>query len=91
MAFCLFDFDGDGNDEVLAGGNYFGVQPFHGRLDSFTGALIESDSNITSGEKLGLNFAGKSIRDLSVIHLNGKAYLIATPNNEKIQLYQLKR
>lgn len=90
MAFCLFDFDGDGKEEVLAGGNYFGVQPFHGRLDSFTGALINSESNIISGEKLGLNFAGKSIRDLSVIRLNGKAYLMATVNDAPVQLYALQ-
>ncbi len=90
MAFCLFDFDGDGKEEVLAGGNYFGVQPFHGRLDSFTGALINSESNIISGEKLGLKFAGKSIRDLSVIRLNGKAYLMATVNDAPVQLYALQ-
>ncbi|WP_028376536.1 VCBS repeat-containing protein [Leeuwenhoekiella sp. MAR_2009_132] len=91
MTFCKFDFDNDGNDELLAAGNYFGVQPFHGRLDSFTGALIKDNNTIYSGEKLGLDFAQKSIRQLNVISFNTKKFLIATPNNGKTQLYQLSQ
>ena len=90
LSFCKFDFDNDGKEEVLAAGNYFGVQPFHGRLDSFTGALIKNEKTVISGEKLGLNFAQKSIRHLNIINLNGTNYLLATPNNDRIQLYQLK-
>ncbi|MDX1470667.1 MAG: VCBS repeat-containing protein, partial [Flavobacteriaceae bacterium] len=42
-AFLKFDFNNDGEEEVLAAGNYFGVTPYQGRFDSFTGALIYSD------------------------------------------------
>lgn len=35
--FLKFDFNGDGIEEVLAAGNYFGVSPYHGRLGSIAG------------------------------------------------------
>lgn len=89
MTFCKFDFDNDGADEILAAGNYFGVQPFHGRLDSFTGALIKDEKTIITGDKLGLDFAQKSIRHLNTILFQNRNYLIATPNNGKVQLYQI--
>ena len=34
-------------DELLLAGNYFGVQPYHGRFGSFGGALIESGGSVT--------------------------------------------
>ena len=46
MAFLDYDFDGDGAAEVLVGGNYFGIKPFHGRFDSFSGALIKNQNNV---------------------------------------------
>ncbi len=90
MSFCKFDFDNDGAEEVLAGGNYFGVQPFHGRLDSFNGVLINTDSDIIPGDQLGLKFGQKSVRHLTVIHLKGKPYLMATIHNGPVQLYALQ-
>lgn len=91
MAFCTFDFDGDGSEEVLAAGNYFGVQPFHGRMDSFTGALIKDDKTILQGYTLGLDFARKSIRHLNVFTFNKKNYLLTTFNNAEAEVYELKR
>jgi len=89
LSFCKFDFDNDGKEEVLAAGNYFGVQPFHGRLDSFNGALIKDENTVIPGDQIGLDFARKSIRDLSILSLNGQKYLLATPNNATSQLYKL--
>lgn len=89
LSFCKFDFDNDGKEEVLAAGNYFGVQPFHGRLDSFNGALIKNENTVIPGDQIGLDFARKSIRDLSILSLNGQKYLLATPNNATSQLYKL--
>ena len=89
MAFCKFDFDGDGSDEVLAAGNYFGVQPFHGRMDSFSGALIKSSEEIIPGYKLGLDFAQKSMRHLDIVKMRNKTYLLATYNSAKAEVYEL--
>jgi len=89
-AFLKYDFDNDGKSEVLAGGNYFGVTPFHGRFDSFSGALIKNEKNIILGYKLGLDFAQKSVRNLNIISLKNKSYLLVTINNDTTQVYELK-
>ncbi|RXG12756.1 VCBS repeat protein [Leeuwenhoekiella aestuarii] len=90
LSFCKFDFDNDGREEVLAAGNYFGVQPFHGRLDSFDGVLIKNADTFIPGNQIGLDFTQKSIRHLNILSLKGQKYLLATPNDAAIQLYKLK-
>jgi len=89
LSFCTFDFDNDGQDEALAAGNYFGVKPYLGRFDSFQGALIEDEETIRYGYDLGLDFAQKSIRHLNILPFQGQSYLMATFNNQPIQLYKL--
>ncbi|MEX0312775.1 MAG: VCBS repeat-containing protein [Allomuricauda sp.] len=90
MDFLSYDFDNDGQQEVLAGGNYFGVKPYHGRFDSFPGALIKSENNVILGNLLGLDFNQKSLRHLGILPFKDKKYLLAVFNNEKAQLYQIE-
>ncbi|MDH3795718.1 MAG: hypothetical protein OER83_02460, partial [Flavobacteriaceae bacterium] len=87
MAFEVFDFDKDGAQELLAGGNYFGVKPFHGRLGSFSGAMIKSKNDVLLGHNIGLDLARKSVRDLSVIRLNNQSYLLVTINDAEAEVY----
>ena len=89
-AFLNYDFDNDGKNEILVAGNYFGVKPFHGRFDSFSGAMIKSDNDIILGYKIGLNLAQKAVRHLNIITLNKTPYLLVTINNDKAQVYELK-
>lgn len=89
MAFAAFDFDGNGKTEVLAAGNYFGVKPYHGRFDSFPGALISSENDIRLGSNLGLSLTQKSARHLSIIHIQNTPYLLVTYNNHPSQVYAL--
>ncbi|AVI51053.1 hypothetical protein C5O00_07625 [Pukyongia salina] len=90
-AFESFDFYGDGNESVLAGGNYFGVIPFHGRYDGFPGALIRSEQNISLSNSLGLDMSMRSVRHLKVIQHNDKPYLLVLNNNDNAVLYEIKR
>ncbi|WP_367180408.1 FG-GAP-like repeat-containing protein [uncultured Muriicola sp.] len=89
MAFTKYDFDGDGTEEVLAAGNYFGVKPYHGRLGAFAGAMIKGKNNVILGDQLGLDLAQRSIRHLNILTIHNQPYLLATYNNEKVQLYQI--
>ncbi len=89
MAQYKFDFDGNGSEEVLLAGNYFGVQPFHGRLGSFSGSLIKNDHEFISGNLLGLDLWNKSVRQLNVIHVGNDAYLLVTINDSDAQVYKL--
>ena len=91
MTMIAYDFDSDGKDEVLMAGNYFGVKPFHGRFDSFSGALLKNDSLIIKGEDLGLDLIKKSARHLDVININNSKYLLITFNNDKAQLYKITK
>lgn len=91
MDFLVYDFDRDGKEEVLVGGNYFGVKPYQGRLDSFPGALIKNENNVKLGNALGLDFMFKSVRHLNIVHLGEQPYLLATMNNDEAQVYKLTK
>ncbi|WP_418499775.1 VCBS repeat-containing protein [Flagellimonas sp.] len=90
-AFLVDDFDGDGSQEVLCGGNFFGVKPYHGRLDSFSGALIKNGETVILGAELGLDFTKKSLRHLQTLELNNQKYLLAVFNDDKAQVYTFKK
>jgi hypothetical protein len=89
MTMMTYDFDGEGRDEVLLGGNYFGVQPFHGRFASFCGAIIKSETEITMGNALGLNFVNQSVRQFNLVENQNSKYLLVTINNGKAQIYKI--
>jgi hypothetical protein len=89
MAQLKYDFDSDGKSEVLLGGNYFGVQPFHGRYGSFSGAVIKSEKEILNGNFVGLDLIDQSVRHFNVISFKGEKYLLVTINNGKAQVYKL--
>ncbi|WP_282178523.1 VCBS repeat-containing protein [Maribacter stanieri] len=89
MSFLEFDFNGDNKTEVLAAGNYFGVKPYHGRYDSFPGALINNANNVTLANEIGLDLTGKSIRSMNIINLNNNKYILLTFNNEAAEVYQI--
>jgi len=89
LDFVSFDFDADGKEELLAGGNYFGVKPYHGRFDSFPGALINNENDIILGGNLGLDFTKKSIRHLSILTIDKKPYLLVVNNNDKVDVYEI--
>jgi hypothetical protein len=72
----------------LAGGNYFGLIPFHGRLDAFSGALINDINSINLGPEIGLELNKKEIRHFNIINLNNKSYLLVTINNNKAEVYK---
>ena len=86
-----YDFDANGEEEVLLGGNYFGMKPLHGRYGSFEGALIKNDEDIVLGVNLGLNLYNKSVRHFNIIPIGGVKYLLVTINNEEVQLYKLNK
>ena len=89
-AFVKFDFDGDDKEEVLAAGNFFGVAPYHGRFDAFSGAIIKNTHDIVMANQLGLDIDLKSVRHLNIIYINGEPYLLVTFNHEKPQLYEIR-
>ncbi len=89
--FLTFDFDKDGKEELLAAGNFFGVTPFHGRLDANPGYLIKNNTTITPASQLGMNLSNKLVRGLQVINIQQKEFILVTLNNNKPELYLIKK
>ncbi len=88
--FLVYDFDKDGKDEILMGGNFTGLIPFHGKLDAMPGYILESPTNFTSTAGLGLDLSNKLLRGLEIIHLNDQDFLWITLNNRKPELYKIQ-
>lgn len=88
-SFLKYDFDGDTKEEVFASGNYFGITPFQGRLDAFSGALIKTTESIFLGSEIGMNLSNKAVKKINVIHLKNKPYLLVTFNNSKAEVYNI--
>ena len=91
MTQLRFDFDSDGKQEVLLGGNYFGIQPFHGRYGSFSGAIIKSADEILIGKSIGLNLFNQSVRQFNIFSFKNENYLLVTINGGKAQVYKLQK
>lgn len=90
MRFLKADFNGNGEEEVLAAGNYFGVTPYHGRFDAFAGVIIQKGGKLLEGNQIGLNLAQKSVRGMEVFNFKGEKFLLVNLNNNKPVFYKLK-
>jgi len=88
-SFVTFDFNNDGKMEVLAAGNYFGLKPYQGRLDAFSGALIMDEKNIIPADYLGLELSKKSVRQMNILELNSNKFLLITINDAPAEVYKL--
>ena len=86
-----YDFNADGNDDILLAGNYFGVTPYHGKFDSFSGAIIQNNGEVISAQNAGVNFSGKAVKGLNIIKFKSTKYLLVTINNDEIQIYELPK
>jgi len=84
-----YDFNNDGEDEILTAGNFFGVIPFHGRFDANAGNMIAKNGKIISANTLGINLTQKMVKGLNLITIGNEKYLIVTVNNDKSELYKI--
>jgi hypothetical protein len=90
-SFLKYDFYNNKKEAVLVGGNYFGVTPFHGRFNAFSGAIIKDKNNIELTPNLGMSFSNKAVKNLSIIHLKNEPYLMVTFNNKKVEVYEISK
>ena len=85
-----YDFNADGFEDLLLAGNYFGVTPYQGKFDSFSGAIIKHDGDVISSVQLGVDFSQKAIKGLNIFNFNNHNYLLVTINNDEIEIYKIK-
>lgn len=85
------DFDQDGHQDIILGGNLYGVKPEIGRFDSSYGLFLKGDgkNNFKSvlTRQSGLKLEGE-IRDFQVIKIKGKDVLLVARNNDALQLFE---
>ena len=87
-AMLIDDFNADGQKDILLAGNYFGVTPYQGRFDSFSGAVIQNNGEVILSKQLGIDLSQKSVRDLNIITFKGHNYILVTINNDEIEIYE---
>jgi hypothetical protein len=88
-ALKAIDLNGNGEEELLFGGNYFGVKPYHGRFGSFAGGALTQTGTILKAEELGVNFFNKAVVGFEILNFKNKTYLMVVYNNEAIEIYKL--
>ena len=85
------DFNGDGNLDILLGGNLYDVKPEVGRYDASYGLLLLGLGDGTFIEvhpaQSGLRLEDQ-IRDLISIQTKDRTLILASRNNDTIQVFQ---
>ena len=87
------DIDGDGIEDVVVAGNFYGVPPIEGRYDASHGLVLRGDGagglrpvNMTV---TGLNIEGE-VRHMAWLRgARGERLLVVARNNEGLQVWRL--
>jgi len=86
------DFDGDGNLDILTGGNLHEAKPEIGRYDASYGTLLRGDG--TGGFEAvpqrvsGLQLSG-AVRDFAVLPYEGEALILVARNDAPLQFLKV--
>jgi hypothetical protein len=88
----VFDFNRDGNLDILLAGNSYDLTPTIGRLDASPGTLLLGQGNgefvATDNAELNLMLEGQ-VRDLQIISTKENNYLLAGRNNLPLQCFAI--
>ncbi len=89
----IADFDEDGNQDILLGGNFYRSKPEVGRYDASYGLLLIGNGKgdfkpVTSNES-GIKIEGE-IRDIISIPYAGETLILIARNNDKILAYKIR-
>jgi enediyne biosynthesis protein E4 len=91
FSFCATDLNGDGKNEIIAGGNLFSVQPDIGRSDAGYGLVMDLDGakfKVFSTKASGLRVKGE-IRSIVNIALKDKnTGILIGRNNAELLFYK---
>ncbi|NCD72513.1 VCBS repeat-containing protein [Mucilaginibacter agri] len=89
-AALITDLNGDGLNDILLGGNFYGLKPEVGRYDASYGVTLLRGKNnqfmYAEPAKTGLYLTGE-IRDLKQIQTKKGTYLLVSKNNEPLQIF----
>ncbi|UII30793.1 VCBS repeat-containing protein [Fulvivirga ulvae] len=92
-AFNLIDYNADGQNDLLAGGNYFDVNIQRGRYDASYGLLLKNTNGkfiAVPNAQSGLEIKGQ-IRDIKKIKVGDREIILVARNDESIRVLTLKK
>ncbi|MGC4035273.1 MAG: VCBS repeat-containing protein [Chitinophagaceae bacterium] len=85
------DYDGDGNKDIIVGGNFYESKPEVGIYDASYGLLLKGDGkgNFTSvpPQQSGIAVKG-AVRDIINLKASKKNFILIAKNNEPVELIQ---
>jgi hypothetical protein len=87
------DIDGDGREDVIVAGNFYGVPPLEGRYDASHGLVLRGDGAGALGAvdmtMSGLNIQGQVRHMAWLRNATGDRLLVVARNNEALQVLRL--
>ena len=88
------DYNGDGNPDILLGGNLFNVKPEVGRYDASYGSLLMGDGkggfrNVPA-KVSGFRLDGE-VRDILEVSTNNGKLLVVARSNDPLQIFKVLR
>ncbi|MGI9531468.1 VCBS repeat-containing protein [Lutimonas sp.] len=92
--FLVDDFDQDGQTDILAVGNDLSAESNYGQFDALTGLMIKTNGKnfeLIPTRTSGFNVSGHSKHLIKFFDQRGRTYIMATQNNDKIKLFELKK
>jgi len=85
------DFDQDGKQDVLLGGNFHRAKPEVGRYDASYGLLLKGNGDGTfeslPAQASGIKIEGE-VRDILPLNIDGKEVIVFARNNASLALYE---
>ena len=87
-AITVTDLNGDGNIDIISGGNYFDLKPQFGRLDANQGSVLlgKGDGSFDWTDSNRSDFVVKGM--VKSLLWTGKNYLLIIRNNDTPKLYK---
>lgn len=86
-----FDFDQDGDLDVLGGGNFYGVSPYQGRYDASYGLVLRNDGGgkFMSISPIDAGFLlNGEVRDIQPIRTGTGPLLLVARNAASLQIFR---
>lgn len=91
FSLLVADFDNDGTDDLIAGGNQYAVKPQFGRNDAsngwfFKGTLKDRKFEFQKGIDLGVE---GQIRDIEFIEVKGVKYILFAKHDDDLEIFKI--
>ena len=90
-AINVLDFNNDGHQDILLGGNLHRVKPQVGKYGANYGVLLAGDGKggftALGKQEIGLSIVGE-VRDFIITEINGQRTLLVAMNNEPVRAYK---